>query len=175
MNGQLKLNRYLWYLSTQLSTSFQTNFQFCSTFCCITTRFCAVFRHSYVSSAHSFWNSLVQQNHAIKISHTLVSTSVSYLCVRFQYLGEGTYENLEVQVAIQGILNDDFSTKKPMVRIYQKIFFLVVISPKNQRNFFSISALAQRYTYRVLQTIQMKLILFVSGQSPPFWAALKLL
>ena len=33
----------------------------------------------------------------------------------------------------------------------------------------------QRYTYRVLQTIQMKLILFVSRQSWPFWAALKLL
>ena len=34
---------------------------------------------------------------------------------------------------------------------------------------------AQRYTYRVLQTILMKLILCVSGQSWPFWAALKVL
>ena len=33
----------------------------------------------------------------------------------------------------------------------------------------------QRYTYRVLQTIQMKLILLCVWQSRPFWAALKLL
>ena len=37
------------------------------------------------------------------------------------------------------------------------------------------SELPQRYTYRVLQTIQIKLILVLSGQSGPFWAALKLL
>ena len=30
----------------------------------------------------------------------------------------------------------------------------------------------QRYAYRVLQTIQMKLILYVSGQSGPFYAML---
>ena len=35
--------------------------------------------------------------------------------------------------------------------------------------------LGQRYTYRVLQTIEMKLILCVSGQSRTFWAELKLL
>ena len=34
---------------------------------------------------------------------------------------------------------------------------------------------AQRYKYRVLQTIQMKLILLWVGQSRPVWAELKLL
>ena len=40
----------------------------------------------------------------------------------------------------------------------------------------SLPGCGQRYTYRVLQTIQMKLVLFyVFGQSGPFWAVLKLL
>ena len=42
-------------------------------------------------------------------------------------------------------------------------------------NFILAVTLAQRYTYRVLQTIQMKLILLCVWQSLPIWAALKLL
>ena len=42
---------------------------------------------------------------------------------------------------------------------FHKQIFLFSFEPKNERNYFLISALSQRYTYRVLQTIQMKLIL----------------
>ena len=42
---------------------------------------------------------------------------------------------------------------------FQKQIFLFSVPPKNEQDYFLISALAQRYTHRVLQTIQMKHIL----------------
>ena len=52
-------------------------------------------------------------------------------------------------------------------QLISKCLFGAIVSTKKPTKFFlRISALAQRYTYRVLQTIQMKLILLFVWAEP---------
>ena len=63
-----------------------------------------------------------------------------------------------------------FVSKSPIFRLHWKTLWL-----GSGLTAFQQPATIKRCTYRVLQTIQMKLILFVSGQIGPYWAELKLL